>query len=716
MNRWVLSNIFLAAAAWITLIIPIAADEGMHPISGIKSLNLESKGLAIDPDDIFNPDKICLVDGVCKVNGCTGSFISPKGLIFTNHHCAYRAIQSASTKENDYLTDGFHAKTFSGEIPATGYTVRVTESLRDVSKEVLSVVTEEMLDSDRSKAISKKRKEIEKEAESANPGLRAEVAEMFTGKTYVLFMYTYIKDVRLVFAPPASVGVFGGDVDNWEWPRHTGDFSYMRAYVAPDGSTAAYSKDNIPYQPRKYIQVAAKGVDEGDFVFLLGYPGRTARHKTATFLKYEEQVRLPYIVDLYNWQIDTMLADGKADRDVALKHSSRIKRLANVEKRSRGQLKGLRRANITATRAQMESELQQFVDEDPELREVHSLTLAEIAAVYQEMTERSKFELNFSNLIQACRGLYVAFRIFDAANERTKPDLDRESAFMDKNFDLTKNRLMLDINDLHSPTDKKMLAGMVARLKTIEQAQAIPGLEPLFKPEDLTDVIDQMYADSLINDKTFVASALTMTPSELMETKDPFIKLVADLYPAFLELREKNKQRNGELGKLYSKFIDSKKLFLKTDFVPDANATLRMTYGRIRGYSPEDAVYKSPITTLKGVLDKTTGVEPFITPQKIIDLRRARDFGSFKNSKLNDIPVCILYDTDTTGGNSGSPILNSEGQLVGVNFDRAFEATINDFAWNQSYSRSIGVDIRYALWITGKVFKADNLLEEIGVK
>lgn len=688
-------------------------DEGMHPISTIEKLDLKSKGLKIDPKDIFSVDRTCLVDGVCRVNGCTGSFISPRGLIFTNHHCAYRAIQSASSAKKDYLTNGFSAGTLAEEIPAPGYTVRVTESLRDVSQQVLSVVKPGMSYAERTRAIEKKTKSIEKKAEAENPGLRAEVAEMFTGKQYVLFLYTYLQDIRLVFAPPASVGVFGGDIDNWEWPRHTGDFSYMRAYVAPDGSPAAYAKENVPYRPRKYIQVAANGVNEGDFVFLLGYPGRTARHKTAAFLTYEQNIRLPYIVDLYQWQIRTMLADGEKDRAVALKHTSRVKRLANVEKRSRGQLKGLARAGIIARRIEEESRLQAFIDQDPARRSQYGTTLREIASVYQEMTEQSTYELNLDNLVQACRALSFAFTVFDAASERQKPDLERESRFMDRNMELTTRRLLLEVRDFHTPTDRKMLAGMLQRLAKVPKAMELDPLARLIKnPSN----VDALFSGTKIGDPRFVQKCLAMTPAELQQIGDPMIQLVADLYPAYLELREKRKQREGRLSELYGNLIDVKQAFLKTDFVPDANSTLRLTYGRIRGYSPEDAVYKYPITTLRGVIEKTTGKDPFITPQKIIELYRKKDFGRFKHPKLNQIPVCILYDTDTTGGNSGSPILNARGELVGINFDRAFEATINDFAWNQGYSRSIGVDIRYALWITGKVFGARHLLKEMGVQ
>ncbi|MCH2177743.1 MAG: S46 family peptidase [Mariniblastus sp.] len=699
-------------------LLPLSAnaDEGMYPVSEIEQLNLPAKGLVMSPGDIFNPDQVCLIDGICKVNGCTGSFVSPNGLIITNHHCAYRAIQSASSTEHDYLANGFQAKTGAAEIPAKGYTVRITEAFSDVSDKVLSVVDDGMEATQRTKAIDQRRKELEKSAEQQNAGMRAEVAEMFAGKTYVLFLYTYITDVRLVFAPPASVGEFGGDTDNWEWPRHTGDFSFLRAYVAPDGSTANYSKENIPYQPKRFIQVDPNGVDEGDFVMLIGYPGRTARHKTASFLSYEQSVRLPFIVDLYDWQIQQMEAAGKDNRAVALKHTSRIKSLANVEKRSRGQLKGLRRAKIAAHRAAQEAKLQAYIDSDPDRKKQSGRLLADINQVYAEMGEAAPLELNLQNLISASRMMNLAFTMYDSSVERQKPDLQRESPYMDRNFELTKKRQLLTQQDLDPGTDKVLLSGMLDRLNAIPEAKQIDALRVAALTDELRrNYLDSMYRQSWLIDKAYVEKGFEKSPAELKELDDPFLNWAIELYPHYLELREKGKERNGRLDQLYGELVSVKQEFQNANFVPDANATLRLTFGRVKGYSPEDAVYKSPITSLQGVVDKTTGETPFITPQKILDMHAKKEFGRFKNEKLGDVPVAILYDTDTTGGNSGSPILNAEGELVGVNFDRAFEATINDFAWNASYSRSIGVDIRYVLWITGNVFGARELLNEMGV-
>ncbi|MEZ6014006.1 MAG: S46 family peptidase [Planctomycetota bacterium] len=691
-------------------------EEGMYPMSALPGLDLAARGLELTAEDLFNPNGVSLVDGICRVNTCTGSFVSDNGLILTNHHCAFEAIQKASTAANDLLTNGFSAATRAQEIPAPDYVVRITEGYRDISAEVLSVVTDDMPFLARTKAIEQQRKALEAAAERENPGLRAEVAEMFAGKSYVLFLYTYLKDVRLVFAPPASVGNFGGDVDNWEWPRHTGDFSFMRAYTAPDGGSATYAPENVPYHPKRFLQVEPEGVDEGDAVFMLGYPGRTARHKTASFLRYEEDVRLPMTVDLYQWQIGVMDAAGAEDRAVAIQHSSRSKSLANVEKRSRGQLQGLRRAAIVAGRAGQEAALQAYIEADPARKAKYGTTLADIDAVYAELTAAGPFELNLGQLRTACRAYSFGHFVYEAAIERQKADLERESTYMDRNFAQSVQRIKGALSDWHGPTDRVMLAGMLERLAQVPSARALPALAQLLaSPADLAARADELFDATRLGDASFIEECLTKSPEELSAMSDPLLKLVIALYPTFVDLRDVAKERDGRLNRLYGDLVDVKQGFLATDFVPDANATLRFTCGHVRGYSPADAVVRTPISTLRGVIEKTTGVEPFITPAPVLAKYAAGDFGRFVHPRLGQVPVAILYDTDSTGGNSGSPVMDARGRLVAVNFDRCFEATINDFAWDQSYSRSIGVDVRYVLWITGDVYGARDLLTEMGV-
>lgn len=695
------------------------ADEGMWPISEIHKLDLRSKGLEIDPTEIYNPEGISLIDGILKVGGCTGSFVSPEGLILTNHHCAFHATQAASTQEKDYIKNGFLARNRSEEIPAKGYTVRITESYRDVSEEVLSVVTDKMDFAERTKAIEKKIKEIITETEKEHPGKRAEVAEMFIGKTYVLFIYTYLKDIRLVYVPPRAIGEFGGEIDNWMWPRHTGDFSFMRAYVAPDGSPAEYSSENVPYHPRKYLKVAPEGVDEEDFVFILGYPGRTYRHRTSHYLAYEEEIRMPYVVDLYQWQISVMEKMGEKDRTVAIKHLSRIKGLSNVMKNYRGKLKGLKRLHLVDKRREQERALQRFIKADAKLKQKYGNLLDEIGKVYQQMRERAEYELVLDYLLRSSNMLRFGYTVYEAALELQKKDIDRESAYMNRNFPRTKERLRLSLDNYYEPTDKIFLKEMLMRAAKLPETQRIPAIENIIKDKDPEQAIDHFienaYARSKLANEEVLMEALTKSPKAIKKMKDPFIKFAEALYPTYQELKEARRARKGALDKLYAQLIDVKKLFLATEFVPDANGTLRLTFGRIRGYSPADAVYYSPITTLKGVIEKTTGQEPFDTPQKLIDLYKAQDFGRFKHPKLKSVPVGILYNMDTTGGNSGSPVLNARGEIVGVNFDRAFEATINDYAWSEDYSRSIAVDIRYVLWVTQKFGGAEYLLKEMQV-
>ncbi|WP_261342571.1 S46 family peptidase [Roseimaritima multifibrata] len=688
----------------------------MYPMSELRSLDLAARGIELTADQIFKPHANSLVDGVCKVNGCTGSFVSPKGLIITNHHCAYGAIQQASQGKQDYLTDGFQANTQQDEIPAPDYVVRVTEDYRDVSQEVLSAVRQDMTFLERTKAIEKKSKEIEFAAEQAAPQFRAEVAEMFAGESYVLFRYTYLKDIRLVFAPPQSVGNFGGEIDNWMWPRHTGDFSFMRAYVAPDGSSATYHADNVPYEPQRFIQVSAAGVEEEDAVFLLGYPGRTARHKTSAFLLYEQNLRLPTIIDLYNSQMAIMENAGKDNREVEIKHASRMRSLSNVEKRSRGQLQGLVRADIVKNRQDQEAELQKFIESEPANREQFGTLQAEIEAVYDQMTAAAPLEINLNQLRSASRAASFAFFVIDAAHERQKPNLDRETPYLDKNWDQSLQKLKSSVNDYHQATDQAILADILQRLALVDAEQTIPALTPLLaSAEAIPTVSAQLVEQTKLDDWNFLEECLAMDVQQLNEVKDPLLQLMLQLYPTYLQIRETQKTREGELSELYGRLLLIKRRFMQTNFVPDANATLRFTCGHVRRYSPEDAVIKTPLTTLSGVIAKTTGVAPFITPAEVIAKQQAGDLGPFRSPELDDVPVAILYDTDTTGGNSGSPILNGRGELVGVNFDRCFEATINDFAWDQSYSRSIGVDIRYVLWLTGIVYGADHLLDEMGI-
>jgi hypothetical protein len=716
-HKW-LNRVLAAAAAVLIIGTGAGAEEGMYPMNELGTLDLAAAGLAIEPAAIYNPDGLGLVDGICKLGGCTGSFVSDQGLILTNHHCAFRAISDASGAEHDYLAEGFSAMTGADEFPALGYTVRITESYRDVSAEVLGAVTTKMTPLERTRAIEKKMKEISLAEEKENPGKRAEVNEMFIGKSYVLFIYTYLKDVRLVYAPPKAVGNFGGEKDNWMWPRHSGDFSFMRAYVGPDGEPAEYAADNVPYRPEKVLQVSGAGVGEGDFVFIFGYPGSTYRHRTAAFLAYLTDAYMPFIVDWYGWQIDHLenLAPGDRDRQLAL--AARVRSLHNTFKNYRGKIQGVERLNLLEKKREEEARLQEFIEADPGRRELYGDVLARLDDYYRDRAADIPSELWLRFMLRSPRIMKAALTVWENAQEKDKPEADRERAYMDRNIDQTINGLKVITDSFDAEADRLIMADLLLRAGKSEKWSEAAELEGLTGEEGVDaagNFLAGMFAHTDLMRQEYLLKAMEMSTAELEELQDPFIDLAAVLFDPWVDQREQSKRRKGELDKLQAALVDVRRAFLGTDFVPDANGTLRFSYGRIEGYSPRDAVWKTPLTTVRGIMEKDTGAAPFAVPALMKELIAAEDFGPFASSELGGVPVNILYSTDTTGGNSGSPVFNATGEVVGLNFDRSWEATINDFAWDHSYSRSIGVDIRYVLWVTWKIGGADRLLAEMGV-
>ncbi len=696
-------------------------EEGMFPLSEIHKLDLKKAGLKIDQNEVYNPNGISLVDALVNVGGCTGSFVSNEGLIITNHHCAFSAVQLASTPENDYLNNGFVAKTHEQEIEAKGLTCRITDSYEDVSDKVLGAVAQVSDPASRLQLINNAMKNIVIEAEKKDPSIKAEVSEMFIGKSYVLFRYKTILDVRLVYVPNRKVGEFGGETDNWVWPRHTGDYSFMRAYVAKDGSPAKYSKNNVPYTPKKFLKVNASGTTEEDFVFILGYPGKTFRHRPAQFIDYQQKYLLPYTSELYDFQNTTMENVGKRDKTTELKLATRIKKNANVMKNYRGKMKGIREIDLVAQKRQEDAALAQFINNNVEVKAQYGNLMNDIDQLYKQINGDAYRDMWLTQIYTSTSLLNIAKQLNTFRTElESQPNAQKE-VYFNNNIEKLKQALTVTYDAYDIDVDRRILKKMMSDAAQFSANQRISSVDKVIgrgsnNDAMITDFIGDTFGLSKLKDKNYVFGTLLKSGKSISDYNDGLLLFEKDIAKQIAELKPEKDRRDGVLNKLMGDYVNVKEKFLKKDFVPDANSTLRLTYGHVRGYSPADASYMAPYTSIKGILEKgATGNPDFAYPPQIKTLWEAKDFGPFVKKELNDVPVAFLYNMDTTGGNSGSPIMNAYGELIGVNFDRAYGATINDYAWNESYSRSIGVDIRYVLWVAAKIDHADFLLKEMGV-
>ncbi|MFT7616754.1 MAG: hypothetical protein ACI97A_000383 [Planctomycetota bacterium] len=693
-----------------------SADEGQWPLSMVHKLDLVKAGIKVPASEIFNDKKPSLVDAICRVGGATGSFVSDTGLILTNHHVAFDAVSKASTPEQDYLHDGFVANTLADEVIAQGYTARITVGYRDVSKEVLSVITPEMSPVERSRAVAAKRRTIVTQAKKDTPSLDAEVAEMFQGRNYVLFQYELLKDVRMVVVPPRSVGEYGGETDNWIWPRHTGDFAFLRAYVGPDGNPAPYSKENIPFRPKRFLKINAKGVSSGDAVFLLGYPGSTFRHQSAAFVAHDQFIKMPFVADLYEERIRLMENLSANDRGLRLKLGPQIKGLANTMKNYRGKLLGLSRLNLVAKKKAEEQELMKWIEATEERRKNYGQVLARVNEIYAQMRldtrlNYARYRLNSAHLWQTATLAHDAQEFLNTKQE------DRPKNFQNASITRTLERAIAGEKAAMPGMNVLEVAGGVKMALDLEAESGIEALSAWRKElvashgtDDHQKLAEKVADLTRLSSPEFRTSLFDPTNTD---RNDDLYALIGILKEPFTEGRKRGQAFRGELDALMALYVDAKSQWKAEDFCPDANFTLRMTFGRIRSYEPQDGVTYHPLTTLSGMVAKATGKEPFDAPKELIDLWRKKDFGNYMDKDLNDVPVGILYDCDTTGGNSGSPVMNSVGEVIGLNFDRAYEATINDYQWSSDYSRSIGVDIRYVLWITEKLMGSTRVIKEV---
>ena len=695
--------------------IPSKPDEGMFPLSDIKNINLNEKGLKISVDEVYNPNGVSLVDALVKIGGCTGSFVSNEGLIITNHHCVFGIVSNASTVENNYLENGFLAETREKEFPAKDLSCRITDSYEDVSAEILKAANTAEDISKRTTAISNKIKEIVVREKKKDSTITAVVSEMFVGEQYVLFRYKTINDVRIVYVPPRTIGEFGGECDNWVWPRHNGDFSFVRAYVAPNGSSAKYSEENIPYQPKKFLQVNPNGVNEEDFVFILGYPSRTFKHQPSQFLMMQEKYQLPYVQEIFAWLINLYEKRGENDPEFALNIVSEIQGLANTEKNFRGKMQGLERLQLVQKKLEEEKQLQEFIDSDPTLKEKYGTVLKEIDESYKEAFISGRRGLVLNMLSRYVEYYRLAEIFIDYKKEMLKPEDERKSLYKEEKRSDFYNTITNLYNEFMPDLEPQILNKILTDASTFDECKNLEPFKSFNKEKSKQDFIADLYEESFINDSKEYFDLLEDSDETLDDIDDPYINLVKAAVELGDAERKKTQTRDGKINILLAKLNDVKRQWLNKSFIPDANSTLRLTYGYVRGYSPVDATYFSPNTTLTGMIQKGKESGDYRLNKKVKELYDKKDFGQFIHPRLNDVPIDFIYNMDTSGGNSGSPILDAYGRIVGVNFDRSFEATVNDYTWSEQFSRSIGVDIRFVLWVTQKVGGADFILKEMGI-
>lgn len=701
---------------------PAFAGEGKWTPQQVLELDpkwLKAQGLELPPKKLWDPQRgTGLLAGTVNTGGCSGSFISGTGLIITNHHCAFGIIQEHSSPQKDLITNGFLATSREAELPGKGARVQVPRSFTDVTKQVLAAVPEGADDLTRYKAIERKQKELVAECEK-KPATRCQVSIFDGGVQYTLVEATELQDVRLVYAPPRAVGEYGGEEDNWMWPRHTGDFSIIRAYTAPDGSSAPYSEKNVPYKAEFFFPLATQGVKPGDFVMVLGYPGVTFRAMLADEMAERQARFYPRVIDVYGEAIKILEEESAKDAAGKIALASNLKGLYNRFKNSGGQLAGLKRGHIIDKQRESEAAVVKWAQG----RKEHQGALAAREALLgaQKDLERTwEREFLLNAVPSLARAPAMAVTLSRLAGERQKPDLEREPEFMDRELKQLRDRLEREQKNLYLPSDKRLLQMFVRRAQALGPEERIAAVDkhfgPTYSEKDVAAKIDAMYAGTKVTALDARLAMFSETPEQLAARKDPLLAFGMDLAKEVSELHELKDRRAGFSLKVRPEWRRAVLAHAGKPVAPDANSTLRVTFAKVQGYAPRDGVWYAPQTTLSGVLEKHTGVEPFNAPDKVRATAEAKRFGPWVDAKLKDVPVDFLADADTTGGNSGSPTVNGKGQLVGVNFDRVWENVANDFGFNPDVARNVNVDVRYVLWMLDQVEDADALLRELGVR
>jgi len=692
------------------------AQEGMWMLDQIQDLDLKSQGMEIEVSDIYNPDQPALYNAIIQLGGGTASFVSSNGLILTNHHVAYGALQRASSTDNDYIANGFVARKYQDEIQAPGYQARLLQEMKDVTEEVLAAGKGIDDPTERDKKINEKIAGMTDKLEKKSDDIDAYVAEMFNGKQYYLFVYKLFKDIRIVYAPPVSIGEYGGDIDNWMWPRHTGDFSFLRVYATPDGKGGEYAENNVPYKPKVWLKVAKDNLKDGDLTFIIGFPGATTRYRTSNSAGWNLKYNYPYSIETFSAIIDMMEEITADDHEGQLKVASLKKGLANAMKNYQGKVDGMKKTHFVEKKIDFEAVFMKWVNSNPETKEKYGNILSDITKQY-DVILKTKDKDNVMGTLQglSCAQLGVAGQVYNSVKELEKPKKEQRPGFSEKTIERAIENMPYAFMRYYEPVDKAMFERALNEVNALPAGQRIEPIEYIFDGSmSVKEYVDNAFKTSKLNDPAYAVSMYELSSKELEALDDPFFNIIAALYPMVQKSNKVYEQFAANVTDLRKQYIDALYEWKGEGLYPDANGTMRFTAGPVKGYSPSNAVWYKPFTSLVGVLEKNTGEEPFNAPKKLMKLYKAKDFGSYTDPKLKDVPVAFLHQCDITGGNSGSPVLNAKGELIGCAFDGNYEAMISDWQYDPVLQRTISVDIRYVMFVTEKFGDASFVLEEMG--
>ncbi len=694
----------------------VHADEGQwqpHQLPQLKK-ELSRIGISIPAEKLADLGKHPM-SAIVSLGGCSASFVSPNGLVVTNHHCAYGAIQRNSTAAKNYLANGFLARTLAEELPAgPSERIYVTDKVENVTDKVIGGLSDTLSGRERYEQIQQRIKALIAECE-ADKAYRCSVPGFHRGMEYYRIRQMMVRDVRLVYAPGEMIGNYGGDIDNYEWPRHTGDFAFLRAYVGKDGRPADPSPDNVPYQSKDFLVVSAEGLKQGDPILLAGYPGRTSRYKLPSEIRFARDEDYPVRVREFQSDLDVIAEATKGNAEWAVRYASNVKGINNRMKKLQGLLDGFARKDIAAIKDAQSSEFRSWVSKQKNAAELNAV-MAQLDQLIGEDIALTRQEFAWS-VAASSDLLRSAGTLYRLAMEKQKADAEREAGYQERDMAFIKGRLTRLEQSFVPAVDEARWTAALARYRALDGKFRSAALDRLL-PSDAA-AVKAIYAGSQLQETAKRLAWLEQDAKVMAQSSDTFIRLAVSLYEEGLKLEMRRKEIDGNFERVVPQYMGALIAWKRTQgkpVYPDANSTLRVTYGTVSPYSPRDGISKGPFTTVEGITEKHTGKDPFDAPQALRQAITEKRYGVFRDAVLGTVPVNFLSSADTTGGNSGSAVMNKRGELVGLNFDSTYESITKDWYFDPVITRAIHVDIRYMLWIMKEVDKADNLLKEMQIK